>query len=114
MNWGRQKEELNRGSVCGTILSEPRVTMPRCEKLLEKARRSPANVRFGDLRRLVECFGFELARARGSHFNYKVPGRKGTISLQEGKSGKAKRYQIDQVLHYIDRLEDRTGEHEDV
>lgn len=85
--------------------------MSRCTKLLEKARESPTNITVSELRRLAECYGFILARTRGSHFNYKVPFRKQTLSLQDGRDGKAKRYQVQQVLELIAENEDRTGDH---
>lgn len=85
--------------------------MARCEKLLEKARQSPTNVTFRELRYLVECFGFQLSRSKGSHFIYKAPDRPGVVTIQEGKDGKAKSYQVKQVLELIEQLEDRTGDH---
>lgn len=51
--------------------------MTRCEKLLQKALRSPANLGFDDLLRLAECHGFTLGRVEGSHHVFKVPGTKG-------------------------------------
>lgn len=85
--------------------------MAKCEKLLEKARRSPTNVTFKELRLLVECFGFRLSRSRGSHFIYKLPSQQEVVNLQEGKDGKAKLYQVSQVLKLIESIEDGTGDH---
>ena len=45
--------------------------MPNCTKILQKARRSAANLRFAEALALAECLGFELARIRGSHRIYK-------------------------------------------
>ncbi len=75
--------------------------MPNCDKLLENARNSPANVRFTDLCHLAECYGFEYARAEGSHRMYKRPGWPKTMNFQD-KGGKAKAYQVRQLLDAID------------
>lgn len=47
--------------------------MPRCEKLLEKARASSTNIRFAELCQLAECYGFTFVRQKGSHKIYKSP-----------------------------------------
>ncbi|MBA2277882.1 MAG: type II toxin-antitoxin system HicA family toxin [Chloroflexia bacterium] len=39
-------------------------------KLYDRVRNSQTNVRFSDLVRLVEAFGFVLDRQRGSHHVY--------------------------------------------
>lgn len=85
--------------------------MSRCAKLLDKARESPKNITFAELRRLVECYGFRLARTRGSHFNYVSPFGQRTLSLQVSKDGKAKRYQLEQALQLIAQIEELTGDH---
>jgi len=45
--------------------------VPNCAKLLQKARRSAANLRFAEALALAACLGFDLARIRGSHRIYK-------------------------------------------
>lgn len=44
--------------------------MSRQEKLLAKIRNNPKGVRFQDLTRLLEWYGFELKRVKGSHHAY--------------------------------------------
>jgi len=80
--------------------------MTRCEKLLQKARRSPANLGFDDLLRLAECHGFTLGRVKGSHYVFKLPGAKGVLTLQRARNGQAKPYQVKQLLALI-------GDHEE-
>ena len=46
-------------------------------KLLDKALASPANVRFNEVVKLVEAFGFRLSRASGSHHIFGSSGRQG-------------------------------------
>jgi len=77
--------------------------MGKCDKLLEKARNSQANITFKELCRLAECYGFELARTRGSHRIYKAPGVQETVNVQSTSDGKAKAHQVRQVLKHIDR-----------
>lgn len=81
--------------------------MGRWERLLETARASPSNVRFKDLRALVEHLGFVERRHRGSHRIYQHPERRDMplINLQADRSGKAKPYQVRQVLALIERYD---------
>jgi predicted RNA binding protein YcfA (HicA-like mRNA interferase family) len=77
--------------------------MTKREKLLETIRNNPRDVRFDDLVRLVKALGFVADRQAGSHSifvhsNPAVP----FINLQEGKNGKAKPYQVEQVLVLVD------------
>jgi predicted RNA binding protein YcfA (HicA-like mRNA interferase family) len=44
--------------------------MSRREKLLAKIKNNPKGVRFEDLTKLLEWYGFELKRVRGSHHAY--------------------------------------------
>ena len=71
-------------------------------KLLRKAIASPNNFRFNDLVRLVESPGFKLSRTSGSHHIYLHPDVDEAINLQN-VSGKAKPYQVRQVLSLVER-----------
>ena len=44
--------------------------MTRREKLIEKMRRSPSNIRFGEIDALLHYDGFVLFNQRGSHCTY--------------------------------------------
>ena len=70
------------------------------EKLLKKILASPENIRFGDLVRLVEAYGVELARVSGSHHIFKHPDKVELLNLQDYR-GQAKPYQIRQFLRLI-------------
>jgi len=52
--------------------------MSKRDKLRQRIERSPNNVAFHDLRNLLELYGFELKRTRGSHHSFarEVGGRK--------------------------------------
>lgn len=85
--------------------------MAKCDKLLQKARNNPAGLRFTELVKLVECYGYSLDRQRGtSHGIYKAPGRIVFFVLQPTKGGKAKDYQVLQVLREIDAIRQERGE----
>ncbi len=82
----------------------PSTFVGRWGELLEAARRSPANVRFRDLCGLMERLGYKLDRKHGSHCIYRHPSRCDLpiVNLQEGESGKAKPYQVRQVLGIVE------------
>jgi len=61
-----------------------------------------SNVRFADLRDLVEGFGFRLSRLSGSHHIFTHPDVPELINLQDVR-GEAKPYQIRQLLRLVER-----------
>ena len=69
------------------------------QALLEGSR----NVRFDDLIRLAEAFGFELKRVAGSHHILAHPAMSDLLNLQPGPDGKAKPYQIKQLVAVVER-----------
>jgi hypothetical protein len=72
--------------------------------LVQTARASPANIRFRDLCRLVERLGHVERRRCGSHVIYRHATRPDLplVNRQQGGTGKAKPYQVRQVLALID------------
>ena len=78
--------------------------MSAVDKILEQMRSEPANVRFADLQRVCE-FHFGKPRQQGSsHAIYKTPWPGNPrVNIQNDK-GKAKAYQVRQVLLAIERL----------
>lgn len=73
------------------------------------ARGDVANVSFGDMRRLVEAFGFELRRTSGSHHVFAHPDVRELVNLQEVR-GQAKPYQVRQFLRLVERYALSMGE----
>jgi predicted RNA binding protein YcfA (HicA-like mRNA interferase family) len=61
------------------------------------------NVRFDDLVRLAEAFGFELKRIAGSHHIPVHPAMAELLNLQPGPDGKATPYQIKQLVTLVER-----------
>jgi hypothetical protein len=89
--------------------------MTSSKKILEGMRRSPKNVRFSDLFRVcVEHFG--EPRQRGtSHAVFKTPWPGDPRVNIQSEKGKAKAYQVRQILAAIDKLrglEDESSENE--
>jgi len=78
--------------------------MPDCVGLLEKARRRPQGLSFGEASQLAECFGFRLARQRGSHRVYKLAGFMSLLTFQPAHNDGAKAYQVRQLLNAIAEL----------
>lgn len=79
--------------------------MAHSRKLLEQMRREPANIRFADLMKVCEEY-FGSPRQHGtSHAIFKTPWPGDPrINIQDDK-GKAKVYQVRQVLLAIEKLE---------
>ena len=78
-------------------------------KLLSRVIAGKGNVRFNDACKLAEAFGFRLDRISGSHHIFVHRGLPELVNLQDVK-GKAKPYQIQQLLALVEkydlRLED--------
>ena len=78
-------------------------------KLLRKLLARSKNVRFSEVVACAEAFGFRLDRVSGSHHIFVHPDVPELVNLQDVK-GKAKPYQIKQLLQTIEaydlRMED--------
>jgi predicted RNA binding protein YcfA (HicA-like mRNA interferase family) len=79
------------------------------QKLLQKALNSRNNMRFTEMVTLVEAFGFELLRVKGSHHIFSHPAIIELVNLQE-VNGQAKPYQIRQFLQLVERYDLELGE----
>jgi len=75
------------------------------DRILKRIGHSPKNVRFKDLLRVCDYFFGPPRQHGGSHRIYKTPWPGDPrINIQNNK-GKAKAYQVKQVLAAIDKLE---------
>jgi predicted RNA binding protein YcfA (HicA-like mRNA interferase family) len=72
------------------------------QKLLAKALAGSKNILFTDAIALAKAFGYRLARTKGSHHILVHPKIKELINLQE-VGGKAKPYQVRQLLDIVER-----------
>lgn len=73
------------------------------EKTLVKMRDNPRGVRFEELRKVLEWYGFELKRVRGSHYAF-VRGHQNLIVAR--RTPHVRSYIVKQVLQAIDELQD--------
>ncbi|WP_045220325.1 type II toxin-antitoxin system HicA family toxin [Desulfonatronum thioautotrophicum] len=71
--------------------------MTRHEKLLERAQNSPQDLTFAEFQTLLRQVGWVLDHQKGSHQIWYSPKGK-RLPIQRGKSGKAKGYQVKQLL----------------
>ncbi|BBO22359.1 MAG: hypothetical protein HKUEN07_10210 [Rhodocyclaceae bacterium] len=79
--------------------------MTAIPKILDRMRREPANVRFSDLRKVCEIHFGKPRQTGSSHLVFKTPWiGDPRINIQD-QQGKAKAYQVRQVLLAIDKLE---------
>lgn len=78
--------------------------MSGTEKILEQMRKAPTNVRFADLQKVRETYFGKPRQSGSSHAVYKTPWQGDPrVNIQNDK-GKAKAYQVRQVLLAIERL----------
>ncbi len=78
-------------------------------EILEKMRVNPAGVRFTDICKVCVHFFGQARQSSGSHQVYKTPWiGDPRVNIQNDK-GKAKSYQVKQVLKAIERLEIEHG-----
>ncbi len=81
--------------------------MKNLAKVLDRMRSAPRNVRFADLAKVCDHY-FGVPRQQGtSHRVYATPwSADPRVNIQRGEAGKAKAYQVKQVLAAIAKLEE--------
>jgi hypothetical protein len=83
--------------------------MGSVDQTVESIRANPANVRFADLQRVCEHY-FGAPRQRGtSHVVFKTPWPGDPRVNIQNEKGRAKPYQVRQVLKAIDKLQGGTS-----
>ncbi|MBM4569153.1 toxin HicA [Rhodococcus hoagii] len=79
--------------------------MGKKEKLLAQMRSAPQNITYDELYTIcVAVFG-PARQNSGSHAKFQTPWPGPRINIQRGSGGKAKQYQVEQVLAAIERME---------
>jgi hypothetical protein len=79
--------------------------MAQIEKLLAQLKNNPKNVNFTDLMKVCDRYFGEPRQQGTSHCVYKTPwAGDPRVNIQE-KNGKAKVYQVKQVLDAIEKIE---------
>ncbi len=72
------------------------------QKILQKVLNNPKNVRFLEVKSIVEAFGFKLSRISGSHHIFTHSNLSEIVNLQN-VNGRAKSYQVKQFLRLVER-----------
>jgi predicted RNA binding protein YcfA (HicA-like mRNA interferase family) len=75
--------------------------MSKLEKLFDKIKNNPHNVRFNEICKLAEAFGFKYKGGKGSHVVYSKRDIIEIVDFQN-VNGMAKPYQIRQFLKIIE------------
>jgi hypothetical protein len=79
--------------------------MGQTKDVLKQLEKNPANVRFVDLCKICDHYFGKARQSGSSHRIYKTPWQGDPrVNIQNSK-GKAKAYQVKQVLKAIERLE---------
>jgi len=79
--------------------------MANIQDILTQMRASPKSIRFNDLCKVCDFYFGNARQSGSSHRVYKTPWQGDPrVNIQNSK-GKAKPYQVRQVLQAIDRLE---------
>lgn len=77
------------------------------EKILAGMRNAPQNVAYADLRKVCVYYFGEPRQDGTSHAVFRTPWQGDPrVNIQKGNGGKAKTYQVNQVLKAITRKED--------
>ena len=85
-------------------LMAPLKTMAQIEKILEMMRREPGNVSFNDFKKVCVSYFGKPRQDGSSHAIFKTPWPGDPrVNIQNAK-GKAKPYQVRQVLQAIEKL----------
>jgi hypothetical protein len=79
------------------------------EEILAQMVRNPEGVRFGDLSKVCDHYFGKPRQSGGSHKIYKTPWANDPRVNIQAKKGKAKAYQVRQVLRAIEKLESKNG-----
>ena len=83
--------------------------MAKVDKILKQIKANPKNVRFADLCNICEHYFGSPRQSGSSHKVYKTPWQGDPrVNIQNYK-GKAKAYQVKQVLKAIERMEVEHG-----
>jgi hypothetical protein len=83
--------------------------MAKLDDLLKSMRDNPKGVRFSDLYKVCDLYFGEPRQSGSSHRVYKTPWLGDPrVNIQNAK-GKAKAYQVKQVMQAVERLEVKNG-----
>ena len=79
--------------------------MPKIKDILTQMNRNPKDVRFSDLCKVCDHYFGEPRQSGSSHRIYKTPWRGDPRINIQNHRGKAKAYQVKQILLALEKLE---------
>ena len=83
--------------------------MQKIDDIISNMKRNPKGIRFSDICKVCDYFFGKPRKSTGSHRVYKTPWQGDPrINIQNNK-GKAKAYQVKQVLLALGKLEENHG-----
>jgi hypothetical protein len=80
--------------------------MASAQKILDRMRQEPVNIKFTDLLRVCEEFFGKPRQSGSSHVIFKTPWPGNPRVNIQNDNGRAKTYQVRQVLLAIDKIEE--------
>lgn len=78
--------------------------MPTVEQILKSIKHNQKNERFSDLKKVCDKYFGEARNTGGSHYVYRMPWKGDPRINIQNDNGKAKEYQVKQVLTAIEKL----------
>ena len=79
--------------------------MGKTNEIIKQMKQNPKDVRFADLCKICDLYFGQARQKSSSHRIYKTPWQGDPRVNIQNQKGKAKAYQVKQVLKAIDRLE---------
>jgi hypothetical protein len=79
--------------------------MGKTDDIIKQMKQNPKDVRFADLCKICDLYFGQARQKSSSHRIYKTPWQGDPRVNIQNQKGKAKAYQVKQVLKAIDRLE---------
>lgn len=79
--------------------------MDKLDKTIKDLEESPKNVRFSELKKICDRYFGQPRNKSTSHHVYQMPWKGDPrINIQKSKGGKAKPYQVKQVIKALEKL----------
>jgi agmatine/peptidylarginine deiminase len=104
----RQVTSFSIDDITGDIIQSS--AMASVKDILAAMRENPNDVRYADAKKVCEHYFGEPRQKGSSHCIFKMPWPGDPrVNIQEGKGGKAKAYQVRQVLQAVDKWENEHG-----
>ncbi len=79
--------------------------MGKTNEVIKQMKQNPKDIRFADLCKICDLYFGQARQQSSSHRIYKTPWQGDPRVNIQNRKGKAKAYQVKQVLKAIDRLE---------